>query len=97
VVTGRVDLSTLDKDQLPEPLQSLPPLQQQKLIKEKAKERKSLLDQIRSLTQERSSYLRKKVEEGGGAEKSLDNQIFSTVRQQAQTKGLRYETAAPSY
>jgi Mg-chelatase subunit ChlD len=97
VVTGRVDLSKMDKDQLPEPLQSLPQVQQQKLIKEKAEERKGLLEQIKSLTQQRSVFLRKKVEEVGGAEESLDNQLYSTVRQQAEKKGLRYEAAAPSY
>lgn len=97
VISGRVDLSKMNKDQLPEPLQSLPQAQQQKIIKEKAKERKSLLGEIQSLAQKRSSFLRKKVEEGGGAEESLDNQIFSTVRQQAAEKGLRYEASAPSY
>jgi hypothetical protein len=78
-------------------LQSLPQAEQQKIIKEKAEERKSLLGQIQSLTQKRSTFLRKKVEERGGAEESLDNQIFSTVRQQTAEKGMRYEAAAPSY
>ena len=97
VVSGRVDLSKMDKDQLPEPLQSLPQVQQQKIIKEKAEERKSLLGKIQSLTQQRSTFLRKKVEERGGAEESLDNQIFSTVRQQAAEKGLQYNASAPRY
>lgn len=97
IATGRVELSKIDKDQLPEPLQSLPQVEQQKIIKEKATERKSLLGEIESLTQQRSDFLRKKVKERGGAEKSLDNQIYSTVRRQAEEKGLRYEAAAPSY
>jgi Mg-chelatase subunit ChlD len=97
LAAGRVELSKLEKDQLPEPLQSLPSAQQQKIVKKKAQERKSLLEQIGSLTEQRSAFLRQKVEEAGGAEESLDNQIFSTVRQQAAEKGLRYEAAAPSY
>jgi Mg-chelatase subunit ChlD len=97
VASGRVDLSKLDKDQLPEPLQSLPQEQQQKIIKQKNQERQSLLGQIQSLTKQRSAFLRDKVEEAGGAKESLDNQIYSTVRQQAEKKGLHYEAAAPSY
>ena len=97
VVSGRVDLSKMDKDQLPEPLQNLPQAEQQKIIKEKAQERKSLLGEIQALTQKRSTFMRKKVEEEGGVEESLDNQIFSTVRQQAAGKGLHYEASAPTY
>ena len=97
VVSGRVDLSKMDKDQLPEPLQNLPQAEQRKIIKEKAQERKSLLGEIQALTQKRSTFMRKKVEEEGGAEESLDNQIFSTVQQQAAEKGLRYEAAVPRY
>ena len=97
VISGRVDLSKMDKDQLPQPMQNLPPVEKQRIIEQKAKERKDLIEKIQSLSQERSTYLRKKVEESGGAEESLDNQIFSTVRQQAQAKGLRYEAAAPRY
>ena len=82
---------------MPERLQSLPQVEQQKIIAEKADERKSLLGQIQSLTQQRPDFLRQKVQEAGGAEESLDDQIYSTVRQQAAKKGLHYEVSAPSY
>ena len=97
VASGKVDLSTIDKDQLPEPLQSLPAPQQQRVINEKSTQRKKLLGEITSLSKQRSDYLSAKVKEEGGAKDSLDNQIYDTVRQQAETKGLRYEAAAPSY
>lgn len=97
VASGRVDLSKLDKDQLPEPLQSLPREQQQRIVEQKAQERQSLLGQIQSLTKQRSEFLRDKVKETGGAKDSLDNQIYSTVRKQAVKKGIHYEAAAPSY
>lgn len=97
VASGKVDLSSIEKNQLPEPLQKLPAAEQQKVIKEKSKERNRLLGEIKSLSKKRSDYLGAKVKEAGGAKDSLDNQIYNTVRQQALEKGLRYEAAAPSY
>ncbi len=97
VASGRVDLSAIDKDQLPEPLVSLPQEEQRQVIQQKAQERETLLGQIKSLSEQRTVFLRKKVEETGGAEQSLDEQIYSTVREQGEKKGLRYEAAAPSY
>jgi len=97
VASGKVDLSSIEKNQLPEPLQKMPAAEQQKVIKEKSEERNRLLGEIKSLSKKRSEYLSAKVKEAGGAKDSLDNQIYNTVRQQALKKGLRYEAAAPRY
>ena len=97
VSSGRVDLSSIDKDQLPEPLQALAPEAQAALISETAERRDELQRQINELTQERSAYLEKKVEEAGGARDSLDDKIYRTVREQAGRLGLSYEADAPAY
>jgi hypothetical protein len=97
VSSGRVDLSSIDKDRLPEPVQAMAPEEQAAVISETAGRRNELKRQISELTKERTAYLGKKVEEAGGARDSLDDQIYRTVREQAGKLGLSYEAAAPAY
>ena len=95
--SGRVDLSAIDRDHLPEPMQAMAPEEQKALVKETADRRSELKRQIQALAEERSAFLRKKLEETGGAKDSLDHKIYSAVREQAGQKGLRYEAEALTY
>ncbi|MGB5177746.1 MAG: vWA domain-containing protein [Gammaproteobacteria bacterium] len=97
VSSGRVDLSSIDKDQLPEPLQAMAPEEQAAIISKTAERRDELQRQIHDLTQERSVYLEKKVEEAGGARDSLDDKIYRAVREQAGRLGMSYDADAPAY
>jgi Mg-chelatase subunit ChlD len=97
VTSGRVDLSSIDKDMLPEPMQTMAPEEQEAIITETAERRNELKRQISELTGERSAYLGKKVEEAGGARDSLDDKIYRAVREQAGRLGLTYEADAPAY
>jgi Mg-chelatase subunit ChlD len=97
VASGRVELSRIDRDKLPEPLRAMAPAAQQALITETAERRKELKRQIGELAEQRADYLKKKVEERGGARDSLDNKIYRTVRTQAGKAGLSYEADAPAY
>jgi len=97
VSSGRVDLSSIDKDQLPEPLQAMASEEQAVIISETAERRDELQRQINELTEQRSTYLEKKLEEAGGARDSLDDKIYSAVREQAGRLGLTYEADAPAY
>ncbi|MEL0585504.1 MAG: vWA domain-containing protein [Candidatus Thiodiazotropha sp. (ex. Lucinoma kazani)] len=97
VASGRVDLSDIEPDQLPASLQSMTPEAQQALIEEKAVRRSELQQEIRDLAEKRSGFLKRKVEEIGGAEASLDHKIYDAVRAQAGTKGLSYEADALDY
>jgi len=97
VASGRVDLSTIDRDHLPQPMQAMAPGEQEALIAETAKRRNELQQQIKTLSEQRSVFLREKVEEVGGAKDSLDHKIYSAVREQAAKKGLRYEADALDY
>ena len=97
VASGRVDIDKLDRDALPAPMQAMAPEEQKRVIKETAENRQKLQREIRILAQERSDYLKKKVEEGGGAKDSLDAKIYGAVRSQAAAKGFNYEAAAPAY
>jgi uncharacterized protein YegL len=97
VSSGRVDLSSIDKDKLPAAMQAMAPEEQAKVISETAERRNELKRQINELTEERTEYLGKKVEEAGGARDSLDDQIYRAVREQAGKLGLSYEADAPAY
>jgi Mg-chelatase subunit ChlD len=97
VASGRIDLSRIDKDTLPEPMQAMTPEEQQAVISETADRRNKLQRQISELAGKRSDYLEKKVEETGGVRDSLDDKIYRTVREQAGRLGLIYEADAPAY
>jgi len=97
VSSGRVDLSSIDKDQLPEPMQAMAPAEQAAIISETAERRNELKRQISELTEKRAAYLDKKVEDAGGARDSLDDQIYRAVREQAGKLGMSYEADAPAY
>jgi Mg-chelatase subunit ChlD len=97
VASGRVDLSSIEREALPASLQAMSPKEQRVLIEQTARQRDALKYEIRQLSGQRAAYLKQKVEEAGGAAESLDEKIYSTVRAQAAEKGLRYEAGAPSY
>jgi hypothetical protein len=88
VVSGRVDLPSIDRDRLPAPMQPLAPAEREALIAEMAKHRNPLQREIRDLARQRSRFISKKVEALGGTEDSLDHKIYSAVREQAGKKGL---------
>ncbi|AGA90899.1 hypothetical protein Thimo_2149 [Thioflavicoccus mobilis 8321] len=97
VTSGRIDLDSLPAEELPEPLVDLNVEAQRAVIAEKAQQRKALKDEIQELTRQRAEYLEVQVEAKGGVEDSLDHKIFSTVREQASEKGLKYDDAVPVY
>ena len=97
VASGRVELSGIAPDDLPEPMQAMPLEKQEALVTETAERRKELQDRIQALSVKRSEYLRKKVEETGGARDSLDDKIYRAVREQSASVGLHYEADTPDY
>lgn len=97
VASGRVDISTINETDLPEPLQAMAPAARQAVIVEKAEQRQLLQTQIQEMAEKRSSYLKEKITAEGGASESLDEKIYSAVREQAASKGLRYESDSARY
>jgi len=97
VASGRVDLSSIDKEALPAPMQPMAPEEQAALVKETAERRETLKTEIQALAKQRDEYLKQQLEERGGAEDSLDDKVYRTVREQAAAVGLSYEADAPVY
>jgi hypothetical protein len=97
VASGRVDIADLPPQSLPAPMQSMKPEDRRALIDQTAERRGELQQRIEVLAEQRSHYLKKQISELGGAEDSLDHQIYSAVREQAEAKGLRYDADALKY
>jgi len=97
VAAGRVDLSTVDKDRLPSSLQALSPDEQRAVIDDTAQQRRELEHDIKELAAKRSDFIKKKVDAEGGAGKSLDEKIYSAVREQAAKHGLSYKEEIQAY
>ncbi len=97
VSSGAVSLDAIAPEALPEPLQRLSRDEQRQFITEQAERRADLQQQIEAAAAERSDYLKARAAEDGGAESSLDRQIFDTVRAQAQDSGLSYDADGPAY
>ena len=97
VSKGTIDLSEIDADRLPASLQGMSLHEQESLIQQKAEQRMQLNRQIRAASRQRKDYLEKKARQAGGFRNSLDEKIYSVVREQAAKKGFVYEADAPAY
>ena len=96
VVGGAVALDELDEDALPEPLKAMAPAEQEAFVAEMSEKREDLQRQIRALSEDRSTYLAKKVDEAGGLKSSLDQKLYDAVKEQAREEGLEYKDG-PAY
>ncbi len=97
VSNGEVDLSSIEKKELPESLQALTPLQQQAVIIKAKNERNRIHSEISQLIEQRSSYLKKEVASRGGEKDSFDAKIFGAIRAQASQKGMIYDDDSAKY
>jgi len=97
ISSGRVDLSSIKNENLPESIQAMPVEEQELVIKQKAQERDVLEKEMKVLAEKRSDYLKKEVEEAGGKKDSLDAKIYSSIWSQAKEKGISYDEDSAKY
>ena len=96
IASGSIKLDELDEAELPAALKPMAPAEQEAYITELAGERADVQRQIRELSEDRDSYISKKVEEAGGFKDSLDQKIYDAVAEQAGKAGLEY-SEGPEY
>ncbi len=65
--------------------------ERRELVAETAQKREELKEQISALAAQRDAYIKTQVDAAGGADESLDQQIYEAVRAQAAPLGLDYE------
>lgn len=97
VTTGRADLSAIPASKLPEPMKNMPVVEQQKLIKQTAKQRARLQKKIEEVAEKRSTYIQEELKKRGSTADSLDDQLVGALRTQARKKGLNYSDKSVSY
>lgn len=92
VAQERVDLAELETDALPEELKALPVEERAKAVEQRSKERKALQEQIGKLEAQRQGYIKEEMAKQGLDDKSaFDTALRSTVREQAETKGIQFD------
>jgi Mg-chelatase subunit ChlD len=91
VASGRVDVGAVPPAQLPASVAALPVDEQRQLLAETAQKREEIKRQIADLAAQRDAYIEAQVDADGGAETSLDQQIYEAVREQAAPLGIEYE------
>jgi uncharacterized protein YegL len=92
VASGRVDLAAVPHAELPASIAALAPAAQRAAVEQTAEKRAELQRQIAKLAAERDEYIEAEVKESGGADASLDVQIYEAVRDQAAPLGLTYDS-----
>ena len=97
ISSGRVALDAIEEENLPASLQAMAPEKQMEVITEQAQRRDQLKQEIRKLSESRSNFIKEKVAVEGGADDSLDEKIYSAVKDQAAAVGLTYESESASY
>jgi len=97
VTSGRVNLKELQPEQLPQPLAELDGDARAGMVKATAQRRDALRAEIHDISTKRAGYLKQQVDAVGGAEDSLDHQVWNLVRQQGADAGLNYGTGGPKY
>ena len=97
ISSGRIELDTIEEEDLPASLQAMAPEEQMEMITEQAKRRVQLQQEIRELSTSRSDFIKEKIAAEGGADDSLDEKIYRAVKDQAASVGLTYDSGSASY
>ena len=97
VTSGRVDFDQIENEDLPASMQSMAPEEAKAVIEERARKRDELKKEIRELSQSRDAYIEGQLEAIGGADDSLDEQIYRSIRGQAAEAGITYDRKNAKY
>lgn len=95
---GTVRLAELSETELPEELRGLSPAERERVVKEKADQRRQIQAEINDLLRKRQAFVdaetARLAREGKGS--AFDVKVNEMLREQARRKGLTYETEGAS-
>ncbi len=97
ITTGRISLKEIKPENLPVSISALPKQQQVKAIGELQAKRLKLKSELLTITGSRIAYLKKEARKAGGLKDSLDEKIYSAIKEQAEEKGIEYDADSASY
>ena len=96
ISSGRVELDDIAEEEMPARLRAMAPAEQKAIITQQAERRDHIKQEIKKLSQSRQRFIEKQVT-SEVAEESLDEKIYSAVKQQAKAKGLIYDSGSAEY
>jgi len=96
VASGDVELDDIEETNLPAALIAMAPEERSAAVSDLAGERADIRQRIQALAVDRDEFIAKKVEEAGGMEDSLDQQLYEAVKEQAGKAGFEYKDG-PAY
>lgn len=92
---GRARLEELDRDELPEEMKGMTPVEQQAYLAEQGEKREAVQDEINTLLAQREAYIaaetKKRIEAGQG--NAFDLEVARIIREQGREKGINYGDA----
>ncbi|MFW5450617.1 MAG: vWA domain-containing protein [Methylophagaceae bacterium] len=97
ITSGRVELADIPEKELPASIQAMAPEEQVSFIAKAKNERNDLEQEMKVLAKKRDTYLHEKVAELDGAKDSFDSKIYSSIKAQAEEKGLIYDDDSAKY
>lgn len=85
VRTGRVDVTTMAKSELPSELRDLSPEARTQLLQQRSREREQIKHKLDALVKERSTYVRaeEKKQRASGVREGFDSEVMRAVKSQA--------------
>ena len=84
-------IEKLDKDDLPAEMKDMSKEEQKTYVEEKSKERETIRQEILDLEAQAKSFQdEKRLEMSAGGEDTLDKVMSKAIREQAETKGYKF-------
>ncbi len=96
ISSGRLELDDIADEELPSSLSAMAPEELKAHIASQAERRDLIKQEIRKLSESRQRYIEAQIAPEA-ASKSLDEKIYSAVKEQSKTKGLVYESEKAEY
>lgn len=94
--SGRVELDDIAEEELPASLRAMAPELKRDFIKQQGVRRDEIKQEIKKLSESRQRYIEAQIAPGT-AKESLDEKIYSAIKDQAKAKGLVYESDSAEY
>lgn len=91
VAQGQVQVAELKKENLPAPMQTMPPAEREAFVKKTQADRAEIQKQIAQAQGSRERFLRGARAQTAGGKAALDEAMDKALREQAKAKGFEFE------
>ena len=97
IENDELTLADIPEEELPTEMRKMSEAEQKIFVDNKIKERKASKQKLMELTRQRDEYIKSKISKDDKAKSSLDEQLYATLKKQAEKKGIDYSESESSY